>query len=285
MKQVTLSDHTGDQIRQAEAARHAIYQRHQAIHQAAVQAIAARRASTRQALALAWQQRRFGRVVTGIFAVIGARLSKQPAEPVLQGAGRDEVVWATGHDGEQQLTGQLAGQLGPDWIAFSGYRNRKGEVDLLVLGPYGLLGIEIKHVNGVIHGHGDTWTRDKIDRYGNLVERGVPLADRRGRGPSRQVNEACAVLRDFLTRRQVTVPFLTAVVFTHERVRMGQIQSPTVAFVGEAAQLDVRSLLARHGAPQLTPADVQRVARLIEQDHAYHAKPPHEKSGEVRRRA
>lgn len=284
MKQITLSDHTGDQIRQAEAARHASYQRDQDIHRAKVQAIAARRVSTRQALALAWQRRQLGRVVTGIIAVIGARLSKQPAEPVLQRAGRDEVVWATGHDGEQQLTGLLAGQLGPDWIAFSGYRNRKGEVDLLVLGPDGLLGIEIKHVNGVIHGHGDIWTRDKIDRYGHLVERGVPLADRRGRGPSRQVNEACAVLREFLTRRQVTVPFLTAVVFTHERVRMGQIQSPTVAFVGEAAQLDVRALLATQGA-QLTPADVQRLARLIEQDHAYHAKPPHEKLGEVRRRA
>ena len=92
------------------------------------------------------------------------------------------------------------------------------------------------------------------------------------------------MLRDFLSRRQVTVPFLTAVVFTHERVRMGQIQSPTVAFVGEAAQLDVRALLAAHGA-QLTPTDVQRVARLIEQDHAYHAKPPHEKQGEAWRRA
>ena len=285
MQQVTLSDHTGDQIRQAEATRHATYQRQQAIHQAAVQAIAARRASTRQSLALAWQRRQFGRVITGVFAVIAARLSKPPRKPVLRGAGRDELVWATGHQGEQQLTEQLAGQLGPDWIAFSGYRNRKGEVDVLVLGPDGLLGIEIKHVNGVIHAQGDTWTRDKRDRYGNLVERGVPLADRRGRGPSRQVNEACAVLRDFLTRRQVTVPFLTAVVFTHERARMGSIQSPTVAFVGEAVQLNVRSLLARQGAPRLTPVDVQRVARLIEQDHAYHATPAHEKRGQARQRA
>ena len=56
-----------------------------------------------------------------------------------------------------------AGQLGPDGIAFSGYRDRKSEVDPHVLGSGGLLGIEIKHVGGVIHGHGDTWTRDKID--------------------------------------------------------------------------------------------------------------------------
>lgn len=36
---------------------------------------------------------------------------------------------------------------------------------------------------------------------------------------------------------------------------------------------------------RLTPADVQRLARLIEQDHAYHATSAHEKRGRLRQLA
>ena len=63
------------------------------------------------------------------------------------------------------------------WTLVGGYRNAKGELDQLLVGPNGLMAIEIKFINGRVSCDGDRWWRDKYDRYGNLVERALPIVD------------------------------------------------------------------------------------------------------------
>jgi hypothetical protein len=83
-------------------------------------------------------------------------------------AGREEIVWASGNQGERRVSEFLSSQLSGDWVLISGYKNSKGEIDQILLGPRGIFAIEIKFLNGVIHCDGDLWQRDKYDKYGNL---------------------------------------------------------------------------------------------------------------------
>ena len=58
-------------------------------------------------------------------------------------------------------------------------------------------------MNGTVFVSGDTWELDKYDSYGNLVESGRAIEDRRGRSPSAQVNGALKPLERFLSRRDL----------------------------------------------------------------------------------
>lgn len=45
--------------------------------------------------------------------------------------------------------------------AISGYTNQKGEIDQILVGPNGVICIEVKYMNGYISCVGDAWSRDK----------------------------------------------------------------------------------------------------------------------------
>lgn len=140
----------------------------------------------------------------------------------------------------------LSRLLGDEWTLIMGYKNPKGEVDQILVGPSGVFALEIKFINGTVHCDGDRWWRDKCDRYGNLVETNVPIADKRGRGPSRQLNEAEDSLQQFLSRRIGEGRVRRAVVLSHDASRIGTVLDVRVDLVTTLATWDVRSFV---GAP------------------------------------
>ena len=77
----------------------------------------------------------------------------------------------------EQLVATARPRAGRRLDALRGYRNRRGEIDQLLLGPRGLFAIEVKNLNATVHVDGDRWRADKYDNYGNLVEQ-RPIADR-----------------------------------------------------------------------------------------------------------
>ena len=76
---------------------------------------------------------------------------------------------AAGVRGEQGVAAGLGRALGDDWILFQGYRNRRGEIDGLLLGPRGLLAIEVKNHNGTVDIRGDDWSSVKYGRRGDVL--------------------------------------------------------------------------------------------------------------------
>ena len=110
----------------------------------------------------------------------------------------EEKIMA-GIAGEQLVATEL-GAADDSWTLLRGYRNRRGEIDHLLLGPRGLFAIEVKNLNATVHVDGDRWRADKYDRYGNLVEQRV-IVDRMGRSPSVQLNEPADDLERFLAGR------------------------------------------------------------------------------------
>ena len=90
-------------------------------------------------------------------------------------------MWAAGNEGERRGTSHLSSLLNDDWTLISGYRGPGGEIDQILVGSRGVCALETKYLNGTAFVSGDTWEIDKYDPYGNLVESGRSIEDRRGR--------------------------------------------------------------------------------------------------------
>jgi Nuclease-related domain len=179
-----------------------------------------------------------------------------------------EKIYKVGSDAERAAAAELGDALGDEWTLFAGYRNQRGEIDQLLLGPGGLIAIEVKYRNATVHCHGDDWSYEKFDRYNNLVERG-PIEDGRGRSPSRQLNEPADALQRFLGTRGQQVAIGRVLVFTHPRSRVGTCRNPTVRVA-----TDPRAVARWASGPQAPgPLSAERIAaieRLIVHDHAHH---------------
>ena len=134
-------------------------------------------------------------------------------------------------------------------------------------------------MNGRVSCNGDSWWRDKYDKYGNLVETNVPITDKRGRGPSAQVNDASDKLQEFLQKRGVTLRIARAIVFSHPSSAIGMIKGQTVDLVATLDQVNARNLPS-HIVGGLGGSDVQQILSLIKKDHEFNAR---QKGGGPRR--
>lgn len=276
MKLITLSDHAADQQDQEREGRQKRYGDALAAWKAAAE-------SRRQAVdrhrgdfSAAVRQLRPLLAIGSLLKWVGAVLQPEPSQPVLDLPSEQERRWASGQEGEQRVRSCLEGMLGDDWTVVAGYRNRGGEMDLLVLGPSALVAVEVKYLNGVVHCRGQDWTLDKYDKYGNLVEQGLPVRDRKGRAPNRQVNESANALETFLASRGQRVKVKRAVVLAHEASRLGEVSDPGVDFVGALASRDFKSqlqtLLVGKVEHPTAGFDVAAIVGLVQKDHAYHAR-------------
>lgn len=268
MKIVILSDHTQDKVQEAAGRRQAEYDDAMKVREDALRARQQRKDHYLAQLRMAWRARQWWAVVSGAMTVAFGALPHVPGRPVLRSAERDEIVYERGGEGEKRVRDHLARLLGDEWTLIMGYKNPKGEVDQILVGPSGVFALEIKFINGTVHCDGDRWWRDKYDRYGNLVETSVPIADKRGRGPSRQLNEAADSLQQFLSRRIGEGRVRRAVVLSHDASRIGTVLDVRVDLVTTLATWDVRSFVS---APTvLDDEGVSHIVDTIRQDHDFH---------------
>jgi len=279
MLTVELSNHPADMLDDASRRREAAGQRALARyedeliqHRARVQSVRVKRDQARA-------QHRWGAWLRLTF-VAWTSTRRVPRRPVLVAEPTDtEERLKAGIAGEQLVAVELGRVLDDDWTLLRGYRNRRGEIDHLLLGPRGLFAIEVKNLNATVHVDADSWQADKYDKYGNLVEQ-RPIADRKGRSPSVQLNEPASALERFLRERGQPVTVQRVVVLTHRRSRLGTCRNPTVQVGTSAGYL--LSLLA-DSPGQLGERRRTEVQRLIRQDHAFHNKGRDTRSAAARR--
>jgi hypothetical protein len=266
MRIIQLSDHPGERLQ-------AVQQQRQIAEGQALgryeQALAQHRAGLAAARAVrdeARAQRRWLAWLRGIFAVWAGQ-RRAPSRPVsYHGTMDQEEILTAGMAGEQLVANELRRALGDDWVLVRGYRNPRGEIDHLLLGPRGLFAMEVKHRNATVYVDGDEWRFDKYDRFGNLVEQGR-ITDRGGRSPSRQVNDSADALQQFLNRSRQQVTIQRIVILTHPRSRLGSHRNLTVSVA--TSMRFVLDLV--NGSPSvLQPAQIAELQRLIERDHRFH---------------
>jgi hypothetical protein len=269
MRVVELSDHPGDMLQQARQRRKAEAEQDRQRYEAEYARHRERMDGAVAARGQAWVARRWG---TWLRAVLTVWRERRQA-PVAPGPSRlpaaEEQALEAGVAGEQLAEAGLGRALGDEWTLLRGYRNRRGEIDHLLLGPGGLFAIEGKHRNAMVHCEGDRWWFTKYDRYGNPVDRGE-MADRGGRSPSEQLNEPASQLEEFLRSRGHPVAVQRVVLLTHPRSRVGSCVRPTVRITTSTDQI----VDLVRGSPLVIAADEQaQLERLVIRDHRYHQKP------------
>lgn len=272
MRVVSLSDHPGDLLKQALRRENQQYQRALAKYEAAVKRHGTEVRKAERARDQARARRRW---LAWLRAVLAARRVRRrapvpPAAPVASAPTGEQAKLAAGVRGEQLVADELGRDLGDDWVLLRGYQNRRGEIDHLLLGPRGLVAIEVKNINGTVHCDGDEWRVDKYDNYGNLVEQ-YAIGDRssRQRSPSEQLNEPADELEQFLQSRGEDVGVLRVVLLVHSRAAVGNCRKATVNIFTRASE--VLRLVGKVRQP-FDPATRARLEELIIRDHRHHAK-------------
>jgi Nuclease-related domain len=278
MQVIELSNHPGDMLTDASLRRVAAEKRALSGYEDALIQYRARVQTIRVKRDRARSQHRWWTWLRLSFGV-WAEKRRVPRRPVLDPDPTDtEEKIRAGIAGEQLVAVELGRALDDDWMLLRGYRNRRGEIDHLLLGPRGLFAIEVKNINATVHIDGDRWRADKYDNYGNLVEQ-RPITDRKGRSPSEQLNEPATELARFLLDRGQQIPVQRVVVLTHRRSRLGQILNPTV-MVGTSTGY-LLSLVYDSGC-ELDQNQRAEIQRLIRRDHEFHDSRRHPGPGRQR---
>lgn len=267
MRLLELSNHPGTLLDQEHARRQAEAAAAFAEYEAALGHHNGRVEALREEQHRARSQRHWWTWLRRSLALRRTR-SRAPAPPRPSGAPTDrEVAITAGMEAELMVAADLGRVIGDDWTLIRGYRNARGEIDHLLLGPTAFLAIESKHRNATVHIFGDEWRFDKFDRYGNLVDQGR-IADKRGRSPSEQLNHSADALEHFLGSRGHPVSIRRAVLLTHARSAVGTYDDLTVDLVATSTDHIVEFL---RSAPDAIQAErLAELERLIVRDHRFH---------------
>jgi len=272
MKIIVLSDFATTQFQAAEEQLQRAHAEQLRQHAVAVERVRVANQARDDAPSIAWRSGRYGAALLAYLRCLVTSPLATPPAPPAPAWSREMNVLATGQTGEREVQSALAELLNDDWTAVSGYKNPRGEVDLLLIGPPGIFALEVKAISGHVFCDGDTWWKDKYDRYGNLVETRLPIADQRGRSPSRQLNEPIDMLQAQLRRCSVDVRISRGVVLAHRSSQIGQVIDPTVHFVGTTRDLRDRIFADIAAQPCHDRLFVTRVVEAVLRDHDFHAR-------------
>ena len=293
MKQVTLSDFVGDRVREAQRERAERYEFDRRAYELGapkrrVRFIAPFGVCVLIAIALIlWGNSLIER--EGVGAAIGAysylifpiiamvviaiRYLKQ--RPKMSEATEQENILISGEAGEIRTADAFRRVLNNNWVLHKGYKNSKGEIDQILVGPNGVTAIEIKNYNGVININGDSWTRHRHNAASGAEPAVEPVQDAGGRAPSRQLNEPASQLQEFLSERSDVKRINRAVVLTHDRSVIGSVYNLTVDHVvtlNDILRRDHHVFVFGDGRVRHDREAVYHISNLIKQDHNFHNK-------------
>jgi Nuclease-related domain len=260
-----FSDHTGSMAHAAQDRRTDAYHHALAGYEQSVASRAGLIQARKRDVVNSLSPRSLLKMPVSLFRLGAAYASDKPVPPVMSAPDDAEMRWRHGKEGEQRLVRYLS-SLNDHWTLIGGYRNASGEIDQVLVGPFGVFALEVKYINGVVHCDGDQWWSDKYDRNGNLVEAGKPLQDRCGRGPSRQLNEASNRLERLLRQHCSIHRVARVVVLSHDASRLGQITNQTVDIVATVYELNL-NVLCERSQDRCDPDNVQRIVQTMWQDH------------------
>ncbi|MEZ5406547.1 MAG: nuclease-related domain-containing protein [Acidimicrobiales bacterium] len=268
MRVEPLSTYAADQLSESRRAHHAA-QSSQAEAEIAAMEAAARAEHARSSKPL-WRR-----------ALRVASAEERAAQADQQAAGQRAAVAASqtelttirvsqrskGERGEQALLAALAGALSDDWMAFTGYQTKRGEADLVLVGPDGVWVVEVKNRRVRLYVAGpDRWYVDKLSSSGRAQGQ-AEAHDAGGRVWGRQASEAAGALWRWLDRQGHAVPVRTAVVLMDDMAEVVLHGESGVDLV-TARVPDLLVTIQVRSTP-LAAAQCRAIESLIRRDHEH----------------
>jgi len=175
---------------------------------------------------------------------------------------------AAGVWGEEALVHGLSG-LDDSWIMLRGYRNRRGETDHVLVGPFGVWAVEVKRRRVRLYVEGEQWWYEKLSSRGYVQEREWAV-DGGGRSWARQVNDVAGDLAAWLERNGHSVPVRTAVMVLHEQAVLARCENLTVSMVG-THPAHLLEAIERYAHP-LDSRACEQIVALVRRDHQFHSR-------------
>ena len=266
MRRIVLSDHAGKLAHELQQTRVAEYEQQRAKQAAMASAVderqreyavAAKQALRRLRLLQAWQQWRQA-----------ARLQKllcdiRDHRPMLQQASVEEMQAQAGSEAERRVDAFFASALGERWTLIAGYCGPSGEIDRILIGPWGIYAIEIKGNRGVIESDGQRWWAKRYGHHGDLLDiKTLP------RAPDAQLCKAVTPLQRWLDKNGVEQRITTVVLFAAEDAHIGRMDSACADVVTTLGTLDLGLLFdPEPGQERLVASRRESVVRLVVKDH------------------
>jgi hypothetical protein len=183
--------------------------------------------------------------------------------------------YEVGVEGEKVIP-QLLSPISDRWKLFNGYRNRRGEIDHVLVGPKGLWAIEVKNRRIQLEVDGRRWWLRKLDKMGNPVGDQAPAVDGGGRDWGRQVGEPGRALAERLASRGFQVPVRTAVVLVDGRARVTRCIDAGVDLVTHELQELIDAISSR--PVPLDDGQRETIESLIREDHASYEAREHQRA-------
>jgi hypothetical protein len=174
--------------------------------------------------------------------------------------GDQESKHVSGLDGERRVLKELSRFCRKPCTALLGYHGAKGEIDIILVGRYGITAIEVKNITGKICCDGDSWWRIK---FGQREE----IEDRRGRSPSVQLNECADELRAILSSNGLQIPIRRIVVLAHPNAGYGNPFLLSVDWACKIEHLNRRVIFNPLPMETLDRDSIARICEVISLSH------------------
>ncbi len=265
MKRFCLSNYAADQLKAAREQRENVFHAKQAQYAQDRDAVYQQRAHAASEFIGAAKNVQVFSAAGSLFDWVVAHAKTIPSAPVCGEVSVAELRLEAGIYGEDLVARHIEAQVDPcsfeyveddpryghnaqlrrvpgsETIAISGYRNRRGEIDLIVISPWDVFAIEVKYLDGVVYNDGSDWVRDIYDYAGNRRKAGVPIKDKGGRSPGRQLSEAADELDALFLKNGLGLSVTRTVVLAHPHAIVGDIdlRQDRIHRVTNVAQLDM----------------------------------------------
>ncbi len=175
----------------------------------------------------------------------------------------DADRWEAGLEGVEAMVSALA-VLPDSYRSIRGFRNDRGEVDVVLVGPTGVWALVVKNRRIRLCADGERWWFERLDPRGNGI--GVEWAvDTTGRTWGRRAADVGHELERWLSRHGVGVPVSAAVVVVHPGAGIALSRGSLVDLVSA----DPRAVVtAVRDAPTVAgPSEVERILDLVAAQH------------------
>lgn len=171
------------------------------------------------------EHHQFAAQLRGTLAAHQARKQAHQQDERSGGPPGAEALSTARRTGAKHAVDDLSGRLADNWVLIRGYRNARGPIGQVLVGPGGLVAMTSLFLDAVLHCRGDKW---HAEPSAHQHPRPPHLDDREGRSPSVALNQSADELEHALHAAGVQTKIHRVILLNHPAAQRGEFSGHTV---------------------------------------------------------